>query len=46
MRLRPICETLAVIGTIGLIFELAEAHTWTVIAAGAVAAVWLLARSH
>ena len=31
---------------IGLLMEITEGHTWVLVAAGAVAAVWLLARSH
>ena len=46
MRPRPILETLMVIGIVGLLLEIAEGHTWVVVAAGVAAAVWLLARSH
>lgn len=46
MRLRPILEMLIVMGVIGLLLEITEGHTWIVITAGAVAAIWLLARSH
>ena len=46
MRPRPILETLVVMGSVGLLLEITEGHTWVLIAAGAVAAIWLLARSH
>ena len=46
MRPRPILEILIILGAIGLILEIAEGHTWVLIAAGAAAAIWLMARSH
>ena len=46
MRTRPILEMLVVLGTAGLLLELAGGHTWAAVTAGAIAAVWLLARSH
>ncbi|MEO5714653.1 MAG: hypothetical protein ABIT37_14295 [Luteolibacter sp.] len=45
MRLRTVLEVLVVMGVVGLALELAEAHTWVIIAAGVAAAIWLLARS-
>ena len=46
MRLRPILEILIILGVVGLIVEIAEGHGWMLVAAGAAAAVWSLARSH
>ncbi|MCP5544218.1 MAG: hypothetical protein H7A49_13110 [Akkermansiaceae bacterium] len=46
MRLRPILEVVVVIGVLGLCLEVVEAHTWVMVAAGAAAAIWLMARSH
>lgn len=46
MRPRPVLEVLIVLGVIGLLLEIAEGHTWILISAGVVAAIWLLARSH
>jgi hypothetical protein len=46
MRPRVILEVLIVMGSVGLLLEIAEAHTWVIISAGVVAAIWLLARSH
>lgn len=46
MRLRPILEILVVLGVVGVLLELADAHPVGVITAGVVAAIWLLARSH
>jgi hypothetical protein len=46
MRPRPVLETLIVMGLIGLLLEITEGHPWVLVAAGAVAAIWLLARSH
>jgi len=37
---------LVVLGLTGLLLELADGHTWALVTAGAVAAVWLMARSH
>jgi hypothetical protein len=45
MRPRLILEVLIVMGFVGLLLEIAEGHTWVVISAGVVAAIWLLARS-
>jgi len=36
---------LVVLGTVGLLSEIAEGHTWVLVAAGAAAALWLLGRS-
>lgn len=46
MRPRPIIEILIVLGTVGLIVEITEGHTWVLIAAGVAAAIWLMARTH
>ena len=46
MRPRPVIEILIVLGTIGLILEIAEGHPWVLIAAGVAAAIWLMSRSH
>jgi len=37
---------LLVMGTVGLLLEIAEGPALIVVAAGAAAAIWLLARSH
>jgi len=39
-------ETIVVIAITGLLLEVAKAHLWALVAAGVVAAVWLLARSN
>lgn len=46
MRPRPVLEMLIVLGIVGLALEVAEGHAWVLIATGAAAAIWLLARSH
>ena len=46
MRPRPVLEVLIVLGLVGLLLEIAEGHTWVLVASGAAAAIWLLARSH
>ncbi len=46
MRPRVILEVLIVMGVVGLLLEIAGGHPWPVIAAGAAAAIWLLARSY
>ena len=46
MRQRNIIEILIILGTIGLIVEIAEGHSWVLIAAGVAAAIWLMARTH
>ncbi len=46
MRIRPVAEILTVIAITGLLLEVAKVHLWALVAAGVVAAVWLLARSH
>ena len=46
MRVRPLVEILTVIALTGLLLEVAKIHLWALVAAGVVAAVWLLARSH
>lgn len=46
MRPRPVLEVLIVLGFVGLLLEIGEGHTWVVVSAGVVAAIWLLARSH
>lgn len=45
MKPRPIIEVLIVMGVIGIVVEIAAAHTWIVIAAGVASAFWLLSRS-
>ena len=45
MRPRPVVEVLVVLGVVGLMVEIAEGHTWLVIAAGVAATIWLMARS-
>jgi hypothetical protein len=45
MRPRPVVEVLFVLGVVGLMVEIAEGHTWIVVAAGVAAAIWLLART-
>ena len=46
MRPRPIIEMLIILGTVGLIVEIAEGHSWVLICAGVAAAIWLMARTH
>lgn len=46
VRPRVILEVLVVMGVVGLLLEIADGHPWPVIAAGAAAAIWLMARSH
>ncbi len=46
MRPRAILEVLVVMGVVGLLLEISGGHTWPIVAAGVVAAVWLLARSY
>jgi predicted NAD/FAD-binding protein len=46
MRIRPVIEILSVIAVTGLLLEVAKASMWALVAAGIVAAVWLLGRSH
>ena len=46
MRQRTIIEILIILGTIGLIVEIAEGNSWVLIAAGVAAAIWLMARTH
>ena len=46
MRPRPVLEVLCVLGVVGLLLEIAEGHTWVVIAAGVAAGIWLMSRSH
>lgn len=46
MRPRAIVEILIVLGVVGLLLEIADGHTWIVVAAGVAAAVWLMATSH
>jgi len=46
MRIRPVVEILTVIAVTGLLLEVAKASMWALVAAGIVAAVWLLGRSH
>ncbi|MEO8613776.1 MAG: hypothetical protein ABI600_01435 [Luteolibacter sp.] len=46
MRPRVVLEMLVVLGVVGLALELAEGHTWVLIASGVAAAIWLLARSY
>ena len=45
MRPRPVAEVLVVLGVVGLMVEIAEGHTWIVVAAGVAAAIWLMART-
>jgi len=46
MRPRPVLEVLIALGVVGLLLEIAEGHTWIVVAAGVTAAIWLFSRSH
>ena len=46
MRIRPIVEILIVISVTGILLEVAKTYVWALVAAGVVAAVWLLARSN
>ena len=46
MRPRPVAEILVVLGVLGLLLEIADGHTWVLIAAGVAAAIWLMARTH
>ncbi|MBN8459819.1 MAG: hypothetical protein J0M04_18470 [Verrucomicrobia bacterium] len=46
MNLRPTAEILVVLAVVGIALEIADGHTWTVIAAGVFAAIWLLNRTH
>ena len=46
MRVRPVVEILTVIAVTGLLLEVAKASMWALVAAGIVAAVWILGRSH
>jgi lipocalin len=46
MRTRPVIEVVTVIAVTGLLLEVAKTYVWALVAAGVVAAVWLLARSH
>ena len=46
MRPPVVLEMLVVLGVVGLALELAEGHTWVLIASGVAAAIWLLARNH
>lgn len=46
MRIRPIVEILIVIAITGILLEVAKTYVWALVAAGVVAAVWLLARSN
>ena len=44
MRIRILLETLAVIGAVGLLLEIAGGHMWLVVAAGVTATLWLIGR--
>ncbi|WP_193211174.1 hypothetical protein [Luteolibacter marinus] len=46
MRIRPVIELVTVIAVTGLLLEVSGTYVWALVAAGVVAAVWLLARSH
>lgn len=46
MRPRAILEVILVVSVTGLILEVAKIHVWALVAAGVIAAVWLMARSH
>jgi hypothetical protein len=46
MRPRAILEVIVIVSVTGLFLEVAKIHLWALTAAGVVAAVWLLARSH
>lgn len=46
MRVRPVIEVVIVIAVTGLLLEVAKASMWALVAAGVVAAVWILGRSH
>ena len=46
MNIRTTAEILVVLAFVGIALEIAEGHTWTVIAAGVVATLWLLKRTH
>ncbi len=45
MNTRILLEILVVLATCGLLLELAAAHTGALVAAGVVAAVWIVAKS-
>jgi hypothetical protein len=46
MRTRPVLEILIVIAVTGILLEVAKTYLWGLVAAGVVAAVWILARGH
>jgi hypothetical protein len=46
MKTSAIIEIVVVIAVTGLLLEVARIHIWALVAAGIVASVWLLARSH
>jgi hypothetical protein len=46
MRARAILEVIVVVSVTGLMLEVAKIHLWALVAAGVIAAVWLLARNH
>lgn len=45
MNARIVAEVVVVLAVVGLLLEIAEGHTWVVIAAGVAAAIWLCARA-
>lgn len=45
MNTRTLAEVVIVLAVIGLLLEIAAGNTWLVIAAGAVAGLWLVSRA-
>lgn len=45
MRRRAVLEVLIVMAVTGLLLEVGRVHVWALVTAGAVSAIWLLARS-